>query len=599
MSIAVVFGLIAFAGVFLFFLGISQMRRSAGGSEDFQARLAAYGVTTAGAAALPQTAGFRDSLNRLFQPAADRVGRGDAKKGKPSVAEQLQRADLKLRPSEYFMIQIGTGLLVGLIGYWRWGLVFALLFFAGYLIPGFYVKYRVSQRLKKFNTQLGDTLTLLSNALKAGYSFAQAIDTVAKNATAPIGDEFARAVREMNLGGSPDEALSNITKRIASADFDLVATAYSIHRTVGGNLAEILDNIAYTIRERVRIKGEIQTLTAQARASGTIITALPILLATFMFFVTPTYFQPMFGSIIGWILLAIGVFMIFIGLARTPSSNTALTVQQRLSVYGGEKQLTVEEIELQRPFSERVLRPGIERLGSLLSRSTPQKARQDLLNRLELAGRPGNLTPEDFAAVRLVAAAIVGALGLLIGLLLANPVYLVIALVVGVILGYYLPVLWLKQKVDARKAEIQKALPDALDLLVICVDAGLGFDAALARVTDKYRNALSDLLSKALREVSLGRPRLEALDEMGRNSGVEDLHNFMQAVIQSEQFGTGIGKILRIQADEMRRKRRQRAQEKGAQATLKMMLPMVGCIFPTLWIVLLGPAVLILMRPRG
>ena len=298
------------------------------------------------------------------------------------------------------------------------------------------------------------------------------------------------------------------------------------------------------------------------------------------------------------IAVGIGVLMIFIGLARTPSSNTALTVQQRLSVYGGEKPMSVEEIELQRPFSERVMRPAIERLGSLLSRSTPQKARQDLLNRLELAGRPGNLTPEDFAAVRLVAAAIFGALGVLIGLLLSNPLYLVIALVAGVILGYYMPVLWLKQKVDARKAEIQKNLPDALDLLVICVDAGLGFDAALARVTDKYRNALSDLLSKALREVSLGRPRLEALDEMGRNSGVEDLHNFIQAVIQSEQFGTGIGKILRIQADEMRRRRRQRAQERGAQATLKMMLPMVGCIFPTLWIVLLGPAVLILMRPR-
>src|SRR2546425_4849789 len=311
--IPVVFGLIAFAGVFLFFLGVSQMRRAAGGAEDFQARLAAYGVTTAGAAALPQTAGFRDSLNRLFQPAADRVGRGDAKKGKPSVAEQLQRADLKLRPSEYFMIQIGTGLLVGLIGYWRWGLVFALLFFAGYLIPGFYVKYRVSQRLKKFNNQLGDTLTLLSNAIKAGYSFAQAIDTVAKNAVPPIGDEFGRAVREMNLGGSPDEALTNITKRVISPDFDLVATAYSIHRTVGGNLAEILDNIAYTIRERVRIKGEIATLTAQARASGTLITALPIVLAAFMYFVTPTYFRPMFGSIIGWILLAIGAFMIFVG----------------------------------------------------------------------------------------------------------------------------------------------------------------------------------------------------------------------------------------------------------------------------------------------
>jgi len=293
-----------------------------------------------------------------------------------------------------------------------------------------------------------------------------------------------------------------------------------------------------------------------------------------------------------------GVLLFFLGLSRTPSSNTSQTVAQRLAVYGGEKPLSVEEIELQRPFSERVLRPAIERLGSLLSRSTPQKARQDLLNRLELAGRPGNLTPEDFAAVRLVAAAVMAALGLLVGLLLANPVYLVISLVAGTILGYYLPVIWLKQKVDGRRTEILKGLPDALDLLVICVDAGLGFDAALARVTDKYKNALSELLSKALREVSLGRPRLEALDEMGRNSGVEDLHNFMQAVIQSEQFGTGIGKILRIQADEMRRRRRQRAQEKGAQATLKMMLPMVGCIFPTLWIVLLGPAVLILMAPR-
>ena len=275
-------------------------------------------------------------------------------------------------------------------------------------------------------------------------------------------------------------------------------------------------------------------------------------------------------------------------------------VQQRLQVYGGGEQrpLTMEELELQRPFTERFLRPAIVRLGTIMSRSTPQKARQDLQNRLDLAGRPGNLTPEDFAAVRLVAAAVLAAIGLGLGFLLQNTVYLVLALVVGAILGYYLPTLWLKQKVDARRVEIQKGLPDAMDLLVIAVDAGLGFDAALARVTDKYKNALSDEFAKVLREVNLGRPRLEAMDEMGRSSGVEDLHNFIQAVIQSEQFGTGIGKILRIQADEMRRKRRQRAQEKAAQATLKMMLPMVGCIFPTLWIVLLGPAVLILMKPR-
>ncbi len=319
MSIPVVFGLVAFAGIFLLFLGISQMRRSAGGSEDFQARLAAYGVTTAGAQTLPPSSGLRETMNRLFQPAADRVGRGNLKKGKPSVTEQLQRADLKLRTSEFFMIQIGSTALFVVISFLRFGLplggLIQMIVFGtiGYLLPGFYVKYRINRRLKAFNNQLGDTLTLLSNAIKAGYSFAQAIDTVAKNAVAPIADEFGRAVREMNLGGSPDEALQNITKRIASPDFDLVATAYSIHRTVGGNLAEILDNIAYTIRERVRIKGEIATLTAQARASGTLITFLPLVLAAFMYFVTPTYFRPMFSNFVGWALLAIGAFMIFIG----------------------------------------------------------------------------------------------------------------------------------------------------------------------------------------------------------------------------------------------------------------------------------------------
>jgi tight adherence protein C len=297
----------------------------------------------------------------------------------------------------------------------------------------------------------------------------------------------------------------------------------------------------------------------------------------------------------------IGIFIVFLGFARNAqnAASTADIVAQRLQIYGGEaKPLTIEEIELQKPFSERALRPMIEKLGALLSRSTPEQARKNLQNQLDLAGRPGNLTPEDFGAVRIVAAAVMAAVGLLLGLLLGSPIYTGVGLLVGAILGYYLPSLWLKQKVDARRKEIQKGLPDAMDLLVIAVDAGLGFDAALARVVDKQKGALSDEFAKVLREVSLGRPRLESMDEMGRSSGVEDLHNFIQAIIQSEQFGTGIGKILRIQADEMRRKRRQRAQELGAQATLKMMLPMVGCIFPTLWIVLLGPAALILLAPR-
>jgi tight adherence protein B len=183
----------------------------------------------------------------------------------------------------------------------------------GYLIPGFYVKFRQRRRLKSFNNQLGDTLLLLSNALKAGYSFAQAIDTVSKNASAPISEEFSRCVREMNLGGSVEDALGHMDKRIESDDLDLMVTAVAIHRTVGGNLAEILDNIAFTIRERVRIKGQIATLTASARSSGQLITALPVILAVFMYFATPTYFKPMTENVVGWIIMSIAVVMIVLG----------------------------------------------------------------------------------------------------------------------------------------------------------------------------------------------------------------------------------------------------------------------------------------------
>ena len=156
--------------------------------------------------------------------------------------------------------------------------------------------------------------------------------------------------------------------------------------------------------------------------------------------------------------------------------------------------------------------------------------------------------------------------------------------------------LWLNQRVQGRRGVIQRALPDAMDLLTICVEAGLGFDPAMARLADKFKNALADEFAQVLQETRLGRPRLEALDDMGRRCGVEDLHNFVQAVIQSEQMGVGVAKIMRLQSEEMRRKRRQRASEKAAQATLKMMLPMVGCIFPTLWIILLGPAILIFVN---
>ncbi len=308
--------LIAAMGPLVFFLGLAQNRRA---NAELQSKMADYGVLDPsqradGASRAPATS-LRESLARIFQPAADRLSQGNVKKGRPSLQDQLAKADLKLRTSEFLGIQIAFVAGLGLIGFIRFGffIQFILMAAAGYFIPGFYVKYRQRARLKAFNNQLGDTLLLLSNALKAGYSFAQAVDTVSKNASPPIADEFARAVREMNLGGTVEESLSHMVTRIESEDLDLMVTAVAIHRTVGGNLAEILDNIAFTIRERVRIKGQISTLTASARTSGQLITSLPIILSIFMYFATPTYFKPMTESVVGWVILGLAVIMIFLG----------------------------------------------------------------------------------------------------------------------------------------------------------------------------------------------------------------------------------------------------------------------------------------------
>src|SRR5467141_2000347 len=244
--------------------------------------------------------GFMDSFNKSLT--RNKGGRSSR------LTDELAKADLKLRVSEYVMVIVGLIVLLCAILFLRFhSPILALIGIpVGYFAPGFFLKFRQRRRLKAFHNQLGDTIVLLSNALKAGYSFAQAMATIAKSSSPPMADEFSRAVREMNLGVSVDDALQHMVKRIESEDFDLMVTAVQIHRVVGGNLAEILDTIAHTIRERVRIKGEIRSLTAQARASGWIITVLPIALAGMLSIISPDYFRPMFHQTMGIVMLAVG-----------------------------------------------------------------------------------------------------------------------------------------------------------------------------------------------------------------------------------------------------------------------------------------------------
>ena len=302
------------------------------------------------------------------------------------------------------------------------------------------------------------------------------------------------------------------------------------------------------------------------------------------------------------LVFAAGIFLFFRGLATAPGEDL---LETRLAQFR-DQTITLEEIELQQPFSERFVRPTLERLGAFLNARVGRERIIAIQNRLALAGRPGNLTVNAFISLKLALGVMAGVLSFLLFSFakMAFPYIpgvagtIVLAVVVGV-LGYFFPDLWLRQKVERRRKEIRLALPNALDLLTISVEAGLGFDAALVRVTEKYKNALSEEFTQVLNEIRLGRPRLEALDDMGRRVGVEELQSFIQALIQSEQLGVGIAKVLRIQSKEMRRKRRQRAEELAAQASLKMLFPMLLFIFPTIFIVLMGPAVLVVMHSLG
>ncbi len=288
-----------------------------------------------------------------------------------------------------------------------------------------------------------------------------------------------------------------------------------------------------------------------------------------------------------------GVLIFFQAVTAKPRADL---IAERLSQYR-DHNLTLDEIELSLPFSERFIKPALERLGSLLTSRMAKNRQVVMQNKLNLAGRPYGLSVNAFEVLKVIALLVFGTLGLWFTLVLGVKLPIQAALVIAAgALGRYMPDVWLNGKMKGRQKELRLALPNALDLLTISVEAGLGFDAAIGRLIEKFHNSLTDEFAQVLNEIRLGRPRLEALDEMGRRSGVEELHTFTQALIQSEQLGVGIAKVLRIQSEEMRRRRRQRAEEQAAQAPLKMLFPMIGCIFPTLFIVLMGPAVIIIIH---
>ena len=304
------------------------------------------------------------------------------------------------------------------------------------------------------------------------------------------------------------------------------------------------------------------------------------------------------------VVIALGVFLLVgLGLAAygwARSREPGATLEERLADFGTlERPATLEEIELSQPFSERVLLPLITNLAEFAMRLSPQRSTEALQHKLDLAGNPYDLM--RYIGIRVLAAVLFGGLGVALTFVAKTLPFIqrILLPVVGVGLGYYLPVLSLGRNISKRQDDIIRSLPDALDLLTICVEAGLGFDAAMSRVAEKWDNELSVAFTRVLQEIQLGKLRREALRDMADRMEVRDVSTFVAAIIQAGQLGVSLARVLRIQSDQMRVRRRQRAEEMARAATLKILPPVAFLIFPALLIVLLGPAAIQMLTVFG
>ena len=264
---------------------------------------------------------------------------------------------------------------------------------------------------------------------------------------------------------------------------------------------------------------------------------------------------------------------------------------ERLALYGrGQAIQAARDEELAKPLAQRTVGPVVIKISSFLKRFTPVGYLQKKERELMLAGYPGNMDAPAFVVVKL--------LGTIIGLVGAfalrgfsdDPLMAIALFVMPIVLGFFGPDAWLKRKIDERRQAMLRALPDILDLLVVSVEAGLGFDSALQRVVATVPGPLSEEFFRMLQETRVGVSRRDAMRNLMDRTDLEELRSFLLAMIQAEAFGVTIARVLRVQADEMRVKRRQRAQEKAFAAPVKLVFPLVFCIFPSLFIVLLGPA---------
>jgi tight adherence protein C len=302
----------------------------------------------------------------------------------------------------------------------------------------------------------------------------------------------------------------------------------------------------------------------------------------------------------GIIVAAVAALAVLLIVAGIAGSRGEDPLKARLSQLGEMTAKDLQELELQQPFFDRTIKPLAARLSGTVSRFTSSSFSERTEKRLMQAGNPGDMKVSDWLGIKAIATgAGFGISFLLFGVLGGNITNGLLFGLVFAAIGYLAPEFWLGGRVRKRQKLILLQIPDALDLLTISVRAGLGFDAALGKVVEKLRGPLVDEFRRALAEVRVGKARREALRDIVPRTEVQPLTNFIGAIIQAEQLGVSISKVLQVQSEQLRIERRQRAEEQAAQAPIKMLFPLVGCIFPSLFVVILGPALILIMNNLG
>jgi len=298
---------------------------------------------------------------------------------------------------------------------------------------------------------------------------------------------------------------------------------------------------------------------------------------------------------------AISMMLVVVGIGLLRNDQS---VSERLNLYlAGEstEPVSLQDLELSKPFSERVILPIVKQSARVFSWMWPHNRINMLRSRLAMAGNPSGITAGDFVGVKGLAMVMIVGVTVLFGVLTHYPLnyFSVLLLVILAFCGFFLPDVWLSRRIKQRQQGLVNALPDALDMLTIAIEAGLSFENALQEIAGKWDNELSREFTRVLRDIGMGQSRRQALLGLSDRTGVRDIVSFVASLNQAEELGVSIGRVLSVQAEELRVRRRQRAQERANQAPIKMMFPLVFLIFPAIFAVLLGPAVPQLLRSFG